>query len=58
MQRRFGDCNVRPHIPQAETATSRADHQQPPSSVLINEEDEIDDSENGLDDTEQTSSEE
>ena len=55
---RFSDGNVGTDVPQAKTATRSSDHQQLSSTVLINKEDKIDDCENGLDNTEQTSREE
>ena len=49
------DLDVRSHIPHAQTATDRTNHQEPSSSELIDEEEKIDDGSNGLDDSKQAS---
>lgn len=53
-----GGCDISSHVPQAKTTTDSTDHQKISSSVLINQEDEVDQSKDGLHYAEQTSGEE
>ncbi len=58
MESRLGECDVASDIPQAKRTTDCADHQQVTTTVLIDQEDEVEDCEYSLDDTEETGGEE